>query len=207
MIDLAAALRLYLVADPHGSRGDFLTAVEAALRGGVTMVQLRAKSLSDRDLLQQAIELRALCATHNAVFIVNDRVDIALASGADGIHLGVDDLPLDAARELGGPDFIIGYSPETDEQIRSAASRGASYLGIGPVFGTTSKHDAGDALGTDEFRRRIQLSNLPSVGIGGITAENAGAVINTGAVGVAVISAILASHDPEEAALQLSRNS
>lgn len=207
MTGLDSALRLYLVADPELASSDFNSSVQAALRGGVSMVQLRGKSLSDRELLAHAAELRSLCSEYNALFIVNDRVDIALAAEADGTHLGVDDLPLEAARELGGQDFIVGYSPETDEQIRSAATRGANYLGIGPVFGTTSKSDAGDALGIDEFRRRILLSELPSVGIGGITVVNAGLVMQAGAKGVAVISAILGSDDPEAAARQLSRNS
>lgn len=207
MIDLAAALRLYLVADPDIARSNFMPSVAAALRGGVTMVQLRGKSLTDRELLHYAREIRALCSLHRAVFIVNDRADIAIASGADGVHLGVDDLPLEAARKLGGPGFIIGYSPETDDQIASAAARGATYLGVGPVFGTTSKSDAGVALGLDEFGRRIQLAALPSIGIGGISVDNAQSVINAGAVGVAVISAILGSEDPETAARQLSRNS
>lgn len=204
MIDLASSLRLYLVADPDGTRGEFSSSVEAALRGGVTIVQLRGKSLTDEVLIQQAHVLRELCTQSGAAFIVNDRVDIALASGADGVHLGVDDMPIESARSLGGSSFIIGYSPETDDQIRSAADRGADYLGIGPVFGTASKPDAGDELGLAEFARRIALTRLPTVGIGGVSASNARSVIDAGASGVAVISAILGSDEAELAARQFS---
>lgn len=207
MIDVSSALRLYLVADPEHSRGDFHDTVESALRGGVTMVQLRAKHLTDRHLLEQAERLRVQCSAHGAMFIVNDRVDIALASGADGVHLGVDDLPIEHARRLGGDTFLIGFSPETDEQIANARSRGVDYLGVGPVFGTRSKSDAGDALGLKEFARRNELGGLPSVGIGGITAENSWSVLNAGADGIAVISAILSAPDPENVARHLSRNS
>lgn len=207
MIDLRPRLRLYLVADPDHCRGDLFETVETALRGGVTIVQLRAKQLSDKELLAQSRSLRDVCHRFNAAFIVNDRVDIALASHADGVHLGVDDLPVAEARKLGGSGFIIGYSPETDEQIRSAADRGVDYLGIGPVFGTHTKSDAGEAFGLAELRRRIKLGGLPAVGIGGINNENAGSVLDIGADGIAVVSAILGAPDPEAATRQLSRNS
>lgn len=207
MIDVAKSLKLYLVADPEHARGDFFGSVEAALQGGVTLVQLRAKKLTDRELLEHASLLRDMCSRHGAVFVVNDRVDIALATGADGVHLGVDDMPLEAARRLGSPGFLIGYSPETDQQIRSAGGRGADYLGIGPVFGTSSKSDAGEALGLTEFARRLELGELPAVGIGGITSANARSVLEAGASGIAVISALLGAINPAEAARQLSRNS
>lgn len=207
MINLAESLRLYLVADPAFARLDFMATVAAALRGGVTMVQLRAKGQTDRELLTYAHELRELCSRFEALFIVNDRVDIALASKADGVHLGVDDLPVEAARSLAHPDFIVGYSPETDEDLRTAQSRGVDYLGIGPVYGTRTKSDAGDALGIEELRRRMELGKLPAVGIGGITTENSAEIMNAGAAGIAVISAILGADDAELAARQLSRNS
>lgn len=207
MIEIRSALRLYLVADPEHCRGDLSTAVESALRGGVTMVQLRAKHLSDLETLNLAGQLCALCRNADVPFLVNDRVDIALAANADGVHLGVDDLPLETARELGGSTFVIGYSPESADQVRSAKARGADYLGIGPVFGTQTKGDAGDVLGLPEFTNRIRLGGLPSVGIGGITADNVRSVIEAGADGVAVVSAILGAEDPESAARQLSRNS
>ncbi len=198
-----AALHLYLVADPEQVKGDILTAVASAIAGGVSMVQLRAKSLTDRDYLALAITLSQLCRVQDVPFIVNDRLDIALAANASGVHLGVDDLPLAAARSIAGHDFIIGYSPETDEQIRSSASEGADYLGVGPVYGTRTKDDAGIALGLREFARRCDLSPLPVVGIGGITASGAADVIMAGADGVAVVSAILGARDPGATARDL----
>jgi thiamine-phosphate diphosphorylase len=198
--DLAARLRLYLVADPDHVRGDLVSMVEQALTSGVTAVQLRCKRGTDREVLDLARELRSRTADYGALFLVNDRLDIALASKADGVHLGVDDLPLEEARRAGGPDLIVGYSPETDDQAREAAARGASYLGVGPVFGTATKADAGDAIGLETISRRAELAGIPIIGIGGITAENARSVIEAGAVGVAVVSAISMQNDPEAAA-------
>lgn len=200
---LAERLRLYLVADPEQSAGNLSDHVEAALRGGVTAVQLRWKSASDRQLLEQAKTFAAMCSVHSALFFVNDRVDIALASGADGVHLGVDDLPIEEARRIGGPSLLLGYSPETDEQANLAKLRGADYLGVGPVFGTASKSDAGPAIGLEILSRRAATAGIPVIGIGGITADNAGEAIAAGAVGVAVVSAILRSSNPEQAARQV----
>jgi thiamine-phosphate pyrophosphorylase len=198
-----AALRLYLVADPDHVAGDVVAEVASAIAGGVSMVQLRAKSLSDRKHLVLALTMCDLCRDKGIPFIVNDRLDIALAANASGVHLGVDDLPLHAARSLASQDFIIGYSPETDAQVRSAASEGADYLGIGPVFGTRTKDDAGDALGLREFARRTTLSPLPVVGIGGINASGVAGVVRAGAIGVAVVSAILGAPDPGAATRNL----
>ncbi len=207
MRELRAALQLYLVADPEHCNGDVVSAVTAAIAGGVTMVQLRAKRLSDSRYLELARQVQRACSAQDVAFIVNDRIDIALAAGANGVHLGVDDLPIEAARSIGGPGFLIGYSPETIRDLESAAARGADYLGIGPVFGTATKVDAGSALGLDEFAARVRIGGLPVVGIGGINAGNARSVLAAGADGVAVVSAILGSADPEGAARQLSRNS
>jgi thiamine-phosphate diphosphorylase len=203
--DLASRLRLYLVADPDHVRTDLVMMIEGALRGGVTAVQLRYKHGTDREALELARWLRSRTAEHGALFLVNDRLDLALASGADGIHLGVDDLPLEDARRIGGPDLVIGYSPETDEQTRHAAERGATYLGVGPVFGTATKSDAGMAIGLETLSRRAELAGVPTIGIGGIGAQTARSVINAGAVGVAVVSAISMQESPEAAAIALRR--
>jgi thiamine-phosphate diphosphorylase len=207
VIDLQSALRLYLVADPEHCRGDLVSTVEAAIAGGVSMVQLRAKWLSDLERFNLATKIRSVCRGHNVQYLVNDRIDIALAVGADGVHLGVSDLPIEAARSISGSGFIIGYSPESNDQLRSAVNRGADYLGIGPVFGTATKADAGSALGLEELANRVRLGGLPAVGIGGINSGNAESVINAGAAGVAVVSAILGADDPTSAARQLSRKS
>jgi thiamine-phosphate diphosphorylase len=201
---MADRLSVYLVADPEATSRELVDDVRQALAGGVTAVQLRAKNGSDREILALAERLKMLCDEHSALFIVNDRIDIALASGACGVHLGIGDLPVAAARAVAPSDFVVGYSPEVDEDIEQARLDGATYFGIGPIFGTQSKSDAGEAIGLEEFSRRVLHAGIPSIGIGGINAENAGVVIETGAIGVAVISAILGSPDPKEAARQLS---
>ncbi|MCO5222519.1 MAG: thiamine phosphate synthase [Thermomicrobiales bacterium] len=193
-------LRLYLVAGAQDTPGGLLETVEAALTGGVTAVQLREKSGNDLEILTMAERLKELCDDHGAAFFLNDRLDLALAVGAYGLHLGVDDLPMPVARRIAGPDLAIGFSPETDSGARSASLEGASYLGIGPIYGTASKDDAGPPIGLGILRRRAAISGLPVIGIGGITAQNAGQVISAGAVGVAVMSAILKAQDPRGAA-------
>ena len=200
---LRERLAVYLVADPDLVAGDMLRTVDLALAGGVTAVQLRAKCLPDREVLALARAMRERCAAAGALCFVNDRLDLALAAGADGVHLGVDDLPLPDARRLAGPSIIIGYSPETDEQVRQAAEAGADYLGIGPVFGTQSKADAGPRIGLGVLHRRTRLTTLPVIGIGGIGPAQAGRVIASGAVGVAVAGAILRSSSPGEIAQQI----
>ncbi|MGH2557776.1 MAG: thiamine phosphate synthase [Thermomicrobiales bacterium] len=200
---LVQALQVYLVADSDHARHRIVDATAAALSGGVSMVQLRAKQLSDRDCFALAETMCRLCRDRAVPFLVNDRVDIALAVGADGVHLGVDDLPLEDARRLLGPNAIIGFSPETDDQTIEASRRGTNYLGIGPVYGTATKSDAGSPIGADAVGRRATLSGLPVIGIGGITPENAAEVISAGAAGVAVVSAILGQNDPAFAARRL----
>lgn len=203
--DLRRRLAVYLVADPEQTTRDLVADVEAALTGGVTAVQLRAKRLTDRESVALARGLGDRCRVRAALFLVNDRIDIALAAGADGVHLGVDDLPLaDARRLAGGQPFIIGYSPETDGQTRDAARAGADYLGVGPVFGTATKPDAGESIGLAAIARRAALAGIPIVGIGGIAAANAAGVVRAGAAGVAVVSAILRSPDPARAAREIA---
>jgi thiamine-phosphate diphosphorylase len=192
-----ADFRVYIVA---GFRDDLARAIHSAIRGGVTMVQLRLKDLSDREALTTARPVMGICRETGVPLIVNDRIDLALILGANGVHLGVDDLPLEDARRLAPPGFMIGYSPETDAQIVTASDRGATYLGIGPVYATSTKLDAGEPLGPTEFHRRRSLTNLPVVGIGGITATTARDVIEHGADGVALSSAILGAAHVESAA-------
>lgn len=197
MIDIASALRLYLVADPAQCEEPLLPAVEAALRGGVTCVQLRAKSLTDRERVELGRAVVELTAAHGVPLLVNDRVDVAVAIRAAGVHLGVHDLAPANARRIAPPGFIVGYSPDGPAD---SAGADADYLGIGPVHGTASKADAGEALGIEAFRRRVVSTPLPVVGIGGIDETSAAGVIAAGAAGVAVISAILRRPDPEAAA-------
>ncbi len=201
--DARAFLRVYLIADPDQTTGGFLSAVERALSGGVTAVQFRSKLLDDGPFLALAQQVKSACDLHAVPFIVNDRVDVALALGADGVHVGVDDLPIPAARRLVEDHAIIGYSPASEDQTAAAKSLGADYVGLGPVFPTGSKDDAGEAIGLDGVRRRASLAQLPAVGIGGINADNAPDVITAGANGIAVISAILRSENPRLSAANL----
>lgn len=196
---------LYLVLDPDHVAGDVIQTALDAFINGVTCVQVRWKTATDRQFVEMARAIRRLSQPRGIPLIVNDRLDIALVVGAEGVHLGVDDVPVQDARRIVGTEFLIGYSPETDSQIAGAAVAGASYLGIGPVYATATKLDAGPALGTNEFTRRQILTELPVVAIGGITADNAADAMAAGAVGVAVASAILGNHDPAAATRQLKR--
>lgn len=201
---LRELLFCYLVTDPRVESLDRLeTIVIEAIDGGVTTVQLRAKGWTDRIALDAARRLQSRCAARGAMFLVNDRVDIALACGADGVHLGVDDLPVSAAREILGPEAVIGYSPETEADRELAIGGGASYLGVGPVFGTRTKEDAGPALGLEAFQHIIERVPVPCIGIGGIDQTNARRVLEAGAVGVAVVSSILFAESPGAAAQEL----
>lgn len=203
--DQRAALRRYLVTDARAGSVEPLVAIcAAALDGGITTVQLRAKDWTDRQLLDAAAALRTLCRDAGALLIVNDRIDIALAADADGVHLGVDDLPVAAARRILGPEALIGYSPETDDDRERAERDGADYLGVGPVYGTTTKDDAGSAIGVDGIRRVVTATTLPVVGIGGVAIDTASAVIEAGAVGVAVVGAVFFADDPRDAATRLA---
>lgn len=171
----------------------------AAVRGGVTMVQLRLKDVDGRTLVEVA---RALVTALPVPVIVNDRGDVALAAGAAGVHLGADDVPPRALRAVVPDGFIIGASVGCDAELPHA--RGADYVGIGPVFATASKSDAGEAIGVAEFARLAALARLPAVAIGGVTADNARTLVDAGASGVAVIRAIFAAADPTAAARALS---
>jgi thiamine-phosphate pyrophosphorylase len=189
-------LRLYLVLDPDACAGDPVRIAIAAIESGATCIQLRWKTSTDRELLALATELAAVCREASLPFLVNDRIDVALAAGADGAHLGVDDMPVDVAWRLGGPGFIVGYSPETDDQARAALRTGVTYLGIGPFAATATKPDAGKPLGAAEFRRRRELTHLPVVAIGGIGPHNVREAMEAGADGIAVASAITKARDP-----------
>jgi thiamine-phosphate diphosphorylase len=194
--DVTARYRLYLVLDPDHLANDIIETAHAALNNGVTCLQLRWKSAPDRQVISLARTLHEFTQPRGIPLILNDRLDIALAAGAEGVHLGVDDLSVEDARRLAGPRFLIGFSPECDADIVGAERAGASYLGIGPIFQTRTKADAGSALGATDFTRRRLLSNLPVVAIGGISEGNAREAFAAGADGIAVVSAILGSPDP-----------
>ncbi len=197
-------LGLYLVTDERLSKGrPTAEIVRAAIRGGVDAVQLRGKDLPIREQLAIGRALRAITREAGVLFIVNDRVDLALALDADGVHVGQDDLPADAVRRLVGPDLIVGVSAATIAEARAALEEGADYIGVGPIWGTATKADAGEAVGPGLITTLKGVVDLPMVGIGGIGAANAAAVIAAGGDGVAVVSAIVSAADPEAAARDL----
>ncbi|GAB4255726.1 MAG: hypothetical protein Kow0092_01120 [Deferrisomatales bacterium] len=172
----------------------------AALAGGARVVQLRDKEKGGRALVEIARRIRALTRRAGAAFVVNDRVDVALAAGADGVHLGVGDVPVREARRLLGPEALVGFSPDTVEQAVEAADAGADYLGVGDIFGTASKADAGCPVGPGWITTLRRATGLPIVAIGGITPERVAAVVGAGAVGVAVLSGVAAAPDMVAAA-------
>jgi thiamine-phosphate pyrophosphorylase len=191
---------LYLVTDPHQGGGRaLLEIVAAAVQGGVTLVQLRDKQAEGRALLEQARALAALLAPAGVPLLINDRVDIALAAGAAGCHLGQADLPVDAARGLLGLGAILGTSLDAVEQARTADPEYLDYVAYGPFAATATKGDAGPPVGVAGLAAVRALTALPLVAIGGLSAANLDAAIAAGADGVAVVSAIMAAPDPAAA--------
>lgn len=174
--------------------------VREAVAGGVTCVQLREKNCSTRKFLEEALALKALLQPLRVSLIINDRVDIALAVGADGVHLGQSDLPICHARRLLGPDCLIGISAESLDDALEAEQQGADYIGISPVFSTPTKTDTAPALGLEGLRWIRERVRIPLVGIGGINLTNVRQVIDAGANGVALVSAIMAADSPRQAA-------
>ena len=207
MSGLAPRLGVIVVTDPGVPAGrTVVEVVRASLRGGAPSVQLRAKGAPAREAAQLARELLAETRAAGALLFVNDRVDIALAVGADGAHLGEEDLPLAAARRIAPPGFLLGMSADTVELARQAERDGADYLGVGPVYATASKADAGAPVGTARIAEIAAAVRVPIVGIGGIRPSNAAPVVLAGAAGVAVISAVMHAADPEAATHALLRS-
>ncbi|MGH7718595.1 MAG: thiamine phosphate synthase [Gemmatimonadaceae bacterium] len=193
------SLRLIAITDDvRAGAHDLVARAAAAVRGGATMVQLRLKDADARTLVEVA---RALVVALPVPVLVNDRADVALAAGAAGVHLGTDDLPVRAVRRITPPGFVVGVSVGSEAEVEG--SRGADYVGIGPVFGTLSKLDAGPAIGVAELARLTRMCALPSVAIGGISEENAAEALSAGASGVALIRALLGAPDPEIAARRI----
>ena len=202
--ELASRLALHLLTDREWSRGrDMLNVASAALDGGAAVIQLRDKAASTRVLIEEGLALRALTRERGALLIVNDRVDVALAVEADGAHVGQDDMPAGLARQLLGPDRIMGVSAANMEEAEEATAGGADYLGVGPIFPSLGKADAGPATGGELLTELARRYTTPLVAIGGITAENATEVVRAGACGVAVITAVVYAEDITAASRQL----
>ncbi|MDD2436887.1 MAG: thiamine phosphate synthase [Massilibacteroides sp.] len=198
-------LSLYLVTDRSLSLGRPLKyIVEEAVKGGVTMVQLREKTCSSKEFHELAVQLKQCLQPYGVPLIINDRLDIALACNADGLHIGQNDIPYVIARKLLGKDKIIGLSVENRQDVVEANQCDVDYIGISPVFSTPTKTDAAQALGLPGVREITEISKHPSVGIGGINESNAKEIIRAGADGISVVSAIMSAPDPKCAAFRLS---
>ena len=195
---------LYLVTDRSLSRDrSTFEIIRAAVAGGVTCVQLREKNCSTLEFIQEALTIRDFLVRKRVPLIINDRLDVAMAVAADGVHLGQSDMPLKMARDIAGTDLLIGISAESLEDAIEAAEGGADYIGVSPIYDTPTKTDTAPALGLHGLQDIRNAVDIPLVGIGGLNIENAGSAIKSGADGVAVVSAIVSADDPQSAASQL----
>lgn len=195
---------LYVITDRKISgESSFFNFIQSAIRGGATVIQYREKDMSVSEMIEQGKILYNYTKEANIPFIINDNVNIALAINADGVHLGQGDMPAFLARKMLGENKILGITAQTVEQALQAVRDGADYLGVGDIFGTTTKPDAGDPIGLERLKEIARAVSIPVVGIGGINKENAASVISSGASGIAVVSAIFGKPDPEEETRQL----
>ncbi len=195
---------LYLVADPHACRGRPIEdVVRLAVAGGATVVQLRDKECTTRRYVEQALRLHELLAPLGVPLIVNDRVDVALAVGAEGAHVGQSDMPPDLVRRLMGPDALVGLSVDSEADVLAADGGVVDYVGVGPIFSTATKTDTSAPWGVEGLRRLRPRTGLALVAIGGLDASNAAGVVRAGADGIAVVSAICSADDPQRAAAGL----
>lgn len=197
-------LSLYLVTDRSLTLGrDMVWIVEEAVKGGVTMVQLREKNCSTSEFIELALWLKQTLAPYKVPLIINDRIDVALAVDADGVHLGQSDMPYFLARQQLGYHKIIGLSVENMEQVHLANAMDVDYIGISPIFSTPTKTDTAQPFGLEGVKQIMAISKHKAVAIGGINLENTTSIIEAGAHGVAVVSAICSAKSPREAALRL----
>ncbi|MDI3486635.1 MAG: thiamine-phosphate pyrophosphorylase [Methanolobus sp.] len=187
----------YLVTDSGLSKKGTLSDVEKAVAAGCRIIQYREKSISTKDMILEAAQIKILCGS-DSIFLVNDRVDIALAVDADGVHIGQDDMSIVTARELLGPDKIIGLTVHNIEEALEAERMGADYVGLSPIFNTSTKKDAGKGIGPESIRPVKDAINIPIVAIGGINKQNSESVILGGADSLVAISAVVCSDDVEK---------
>jgi thiamine-phosphate pyrophosphorylase len=192
--------RLHVLTDTVlQSRFSHLELARMAIKGGADTIQFRQKTGATREMIEIVRQLKQLCLDSGVTLIVNDRIDVAIAADADGVHLGQDDFPTGLARKLLGESRIIGGSAATLEEAQSCLAEGADYVGFGPVYPTASKSDAGPVTGIKLLKQTIEAIPLPIIAIGGISADNTPEVIRAGARGIAVISAVCCHKDPEQA--------
>ena len=196
-------LLLYAVTDRSWTQDQTLyDQIEAALKGGVTIVQLREKNLPEDEFVAEAIRVKELCSRYNVPLIINDNADVALKSGADGVHVGIEDTPVAELRQKVGKDFIIGATAKTVEQAQSAEKAGADYLGVGAVFPSPTKKNA-IRITAEKLKEICSSVSVPAVAIGGISLDNVSEIRGCGMSGIAVVSAIFASDDIQKAASEL----
>jgi len=199
-------LDVYLVTDRELAKDRRLDwVVEEALKGGADIVQLREKNMKTAHFLEEAKRIKAITDHYGKTLLINDRIDVALAAAADGVHIGQSDMPCQDARRLLGPDAIIGVSIESYHQAREANDFDVDYIAISPVFRTPTKEELTKELGIEGVQKITNISRHPVVGIGSIKAHNAGDVIKAGADGVAVVSGICSAENPQAAALELKQ--
>ncbi len=195
-------LSLYLVTDNSDNEEKFLNTIEEAIKGGVSVVQIREKTADTLDFYNLALKVKEITTNYNIPLIINDRVDVALAIDADGVHVGQSDMPCDVTRKLIGPDKILGVSAATIDEAKKAKSDGADYIGTGAVFPTSTKDDA-PSVTKQELKEIVESINIPVVAIGGINLENASELIDTGIAGLSVVSAIMSSDNPKKSSEEL----
>ena len=194
---------VYLVTDRRNKTDDeFLNIIEEAIKGGTTIVQLREKTASTKEFYDLALKVKEITSRYGVPLLINDRIDIALAVGSEGVHIGQDDMPADIAREIIGEDKILGVSASTVEEAKKAEIDSADYIGSGAVFPTSTKDDA-DSVSKEELKEIVDSIDIPVVAIGGITVENAHTLKGSGIAGFSVVSAIMSAEDPKEASEKL----
>ena len=195
-------LSLYLVTDKSDDIDKFLNTIEEAIKGGVTVVQIREKTAETLDFYNLALKVKGITTKYNVPLIINDRVDVALAIDADGVHVGQSDMPCDVTRRLIGKDKILGVSASTVDEAQKAEKDGANYIGTGAVFPTATKDDA-PSVTKEELKEVVDSIEIPVVAIGGINLKNAHELIDTGIAGLSVVSAIMSADNPKKASEEL----
>ena len=195
-------LSLYLVTDNSDDVEKFLNTIEEGIKGGVTVVQIREKTAETLDFYELALKVKEITTRYNVPLIINDRVDVALAIDADGVHVGQSDMPCDVTRKLIGKDKILGVSAATIEEAKKAERDGADYIGTGAVFPTATKDDA-PSITKEDLKEIVESINIPVVAIGGINLDNASTLIDTGITGLSVVSAIMSSENPKKSSEEL----
>ena len=192
--------KLHIITDTSlQDRFSHIELAEMAIAGGADTIQFRSKSGSTRDLIETAGAMKKICRKSGVPLIINDRVDVAMAAGADGVHLGQDDFPISTARKMLGDQFIIGGSAGSMDEAEICLAEGADYIGSGPVYHTGTKKDAGPAIGVSSIKKIVERIPLPLIAVGGISAAHVPELLNAGVHGVAVISAVCMSDDPAKA--------